>query len=171
MPSQKKTIAEAYLSRPAVRSRLEAHYTPSLEPTFCVRREADVAAYSGTRLTHAVNPALGAGLPRAIEMVNEYQAGKKTRTDCAWRSWDAKKGSFAMLEMKIYEAIDKDEFDDAMQTREQSSRQAGAVEDGRLGLDIPSLFDEQSALPMIKQITCCAHSEWYDTRYVSLIPP
>ena len=115
-----------------------------------------------------MNLALGAGLPRAIEMVNEYQAGKKTRTDCAWRSWDAKKGSFAMLEMKIYEAIDKDEFDDTMQTREQSSRQAGAVEDGRLGLDIPSLFDEQSALSMIKQITCYAHSEWYDTRYVSL---
>ena len=60
LPSQKKTIAEAYLSRPAVRSRLEAHYTPSLEPTFRVRREADVAAYSGTHLTHTVNLALGA---------------------------------------------------------------------------------------------------------------
>jgi hypothetical protein len=165
------TIAEAYLSRPAVKAALEAHYAPSLEPTFRVRREADVAAYSAIHLTHAVNHALGAIFPRSVEMVNEYQAGKETRTDCAWRAWNAKQGSFAMLELKIYEAIQKDEFDDTMLTTEESRKiEAEAAKDG-VNLHhykAASLFDSTSALSVIKQITCYAHSESYDTRYVGL---
>lgn len=105
-------IADSYLSRPNVESYLEKHCAPSAEPTFCIRREADVVAYSATHLTHAPNMALGGVIfPGKIEMVSEL-GEEGCRVDCVWRETKSRKGDpvFAALEMKISGVLEPEFF-------------------------------------------------------------
>ncbi|EAQ84162.1 predicted protein [Chaetomium globosum CBS 148.51] len=147
-------IANAHLSKNSVKQALSARHTPTLEPTFRVRREADIVTYSSTHLTYAVSHALGATLAQPVEVTNEYQYSNLARVDRVWRSWGATTGSFAMLEIKNYGIIDAEEFQRAMY-REP-------------GVKNSTLFANLSILSIIKQITNYVQIPTYGTRYASL---
>jgi hypothetical protein len=147
-------IADTELSRDSVKKALSAYHAPALEPTFRVRREADIVTYSATHLTHAVGHALNAILPKPVETVNEYSFSVWARVDRVWRERGAKTGSFAMLEMKNYGLLNPDEFEMAQYRGPEARR--------------PSSFTDLDILPIIRQITNYAQIEFFKTRYACL---
>ncbi|KAH6621552.1 hypothetical protein B0J18DRAFT_481190 [Chaetomium sp. MPI-SDFR-AT-0129] len=175
-------LADRYLSTPKVRAYLSNHYLPSLEPTFRVRREADVVTFTATHLTHAANLALGGAVfPGEVEMLSEYQRGQ-CRPDCIWRldstggdensDDDAVSGSggrkqnkqqrkrtgpvFAVLELKITGAFNVCDFDNSK------------VEESNLSKRNPKRTQiEGEILSPMKQITTYGQSENFDTQYVA----
>lgn len=160
--------ADAYLARLEVKSHLDMHCAPSLEPTFRVRREADVVAYAATHLTHAVNMALGGPIfPGKVEMVSELEEGG-CRPDCIWRAAGSNNGehTFAALEMKITGAINPDAIARARMTDAEAAEK---MKQPPPSTNAPSLFKAMDAkvYSTMKQMTTYAHSEVFDTRYVA----
>ncbi|KAL2127512.1 hypothetical protein VTI74DRAFT_10620 [Chaetomium olivicolor] len=146
-------IPDSYLSNDKVRQYLNKHCAPSPEPTFRVRREADLIPYAALHLTHAPNMALGGTIfPGKVEMVSEFEKDQ-TR-------------SYAALEMKTTGTLKPGDFLEAKLTEAEAAehRKPG----GKLVNPEYSFFKRTDIAMPVKQMTTYAHNESYDTRYVGL---
>ncbi|KAK4135107.1 hypothetical protein BT67DRAFT_462049 [Trichocladium antarcticum] len=157
------SVADSYLAKVDVKSKLSLHYAPSLEPTFRVRREADVVTYAATHLTHTVNIAIGGLFPDAVESVSEVEVGQ-CRPDFIWRAAGSKDAqqAFAILEMKITGGIDPAIFRRATEAKAHAADQAAEEKDTLFR------YDDGSEYSAIKQMATYAHSNKFDTQYVAL---
>ena len=148
--------ADLYLSKPEVKAYLGRHSTPSLEPTFRVRREADIVLYTYSHLTHAVNMALGGAIfPDKIQMTAELQAGaagSQLRPDFTWRDADSSTAdAFAILEVKIPGGIDLDALDSAERSKPNGTN---------------GFNHQNDMVNTVKQLTAYARNQSFDTCYV-----
>lgn len=149
--------ADAHLAKPGVKDYLDKHYAPSLEPTFRVRREADVVRYAAVHLVHAVNMALGGAIfPGGVETAAECQAGlsgMQLRPDSMWRAAKAKTpNGFAILELKTAGGMDLKRLDEGKRADENAT----------------NTFSENTMMNSIKQLTAYARNEVFNARYVAL---
>ncbi|KAK3897195.1 hypothetical protein C8A05DRAFT_19987 [Staphylotrichum tortipilum] len=153
------SIADTHLAKAKVKNYLDGHSTPSLEPTFRVRREADVVTYASTHLTYAVNMALGGVIfPDEVEMLSEVQAGNtgsQLRPDSIWRTAPSRTAnSFAILEMKITGGIKVDNLNEGQ----------------RADATATNVFSEENKMiNSVKQLTAYARNVKFNTRYVAAL--
>lgn len=162
-------LADSYLAKPQVKSQLALHYAPSLEPTFRVRREADVVTYAATHLTHAVNMAIDLIFPDSIESVSEVELGN-CRPDFIWRSAGSKtaKQTFAVLEMKSTGGIDVAVFRDATEAQAHAAdKEREQQEPANEEAEATFFKDGANEYSTIKQMTTYAQSDAFDTCYIA----
>ncbi|KAH6617496.1 hypothetical protein F5144DRAFT_606995 [Chaetomium tenue] len=138
-------LADKYLAKAGVQSKLSLQYASSLDPTFRVRREADVVTYAATHLTNSANIAIDAFFSGAVETVSEMEVNQ-CRPDYIWRAAGSKGANqaFAILEMKIT---------------------------GRAASYRPETYfqyDDGSEYKAMKQLATYAHSKQFDSRYAAL---
>ncbi|KAK3291582.1 uncharacterized protein B0H64DRAFT_248290 [Chaetomium fimeti] len=158
-----ESVANLYLKGPGVMDKLKLHHCPSLDPTFRVRREADVVTYAATHLTHTVNTAIDSVFPNAVESVSEVEVNK-SRPDYIWRAAGSTGASetFAMLEMKITGRVDPGVFRRATETRAHAADREGESQETFFA------YLNGEDYRAIKQITSYVHSHDFNTRYAAL---
>lgn len=158
------SLADKYLAKAGVQSRLSQQYASSLDPTFRVRREADVVTYAATHLTNSVNIAIDALFLDAVETVSEMEVNQ-CRPDYIWRAAGSKGANqaFAILEMKITGRVDPDLILGATEANARAADNASSYKP-----ETYFQYDDGSEYKAMKQLVTYAHSEQFDSRYAAL---